>query len=166
MVPKLARICPNTDPRSCWKIAHHIQPAPSQAAKAAEEDGEASLVAINGFHSYKCKHGLHHTLFLGEKRERKYLDSSRAGGDFVQERWWGCKEAGMSAGPADNNSKCVPDPGVCWTSCMSPSEPEHRRPSRLGIGAVWATDATWAAALLHLWYSLHGVIFGVIQPGK
>lgn len=65
----------------------------------------------------------------------------------------------MSAGPADNNSKCVADPGVCWTYCMPPSEPEHHRPSRLGTGAVWATDATWAAALLHPWYSLHRVTF-------
>lgn len=40
---------------------------PLQAAKPLQEDGEASLAAINGFHSYKRKHGLHHTLSWGKK---------------------------------------------------------------------------------------------------
>ena len=122
--------CPSTYPNSCWNIATTSNSHPSPPAG----DGEDSLAAINGFHSYKC---FHQMLSWGKKGEKKCSDSSR-GTDFSCERLSRCKELGMNAIPAGNYFWFVHTLWVHRACCFSPSDSEHRSPKKSPAGRVQA----------------------------
>lgn len=129
----MSGIWPSTEPNSCWNIATTSKAHPSPPAG----DGEASLAAINGFHSYKC---FHQMLSWGKKGEKKCSDSSR-GTDFSSEQLSRCKELRMNAGPAGNYfwSVCtLGAQGLLHLSIRLRALWPQEIPSRKGAGIVQA----------------------------